>query len=471
MTRLDTIIRGARVVLRDSIEELDIGITGEKITALSSLLVGGEDTEIIKANGLTVMPGAVDIHVHFNEPGLASWEGFKSGSASLAAGGITTYVDMPLNGVPPTIRPDAWNLKIKAAEGQSYVDYAFWGGLVPGNQAELGPLADRGVAGFKAFMSEPGGEGEDIFARADDDTLLNGMQEIAKLNRILALHAEDEAMVAELGARSMAAGRIGPMDYVQSRPAEAEVSAVSRALEYGEQTGCALHFVHISSREALDLIAEAKQRGQDVTSETCPHYLTLTDEDVVRLGAVAKCAPPLRSQAEQDQLWDALEAGLIDIIASDHSPCPPSMKQSDNFFEIWGGISGAQSTLLLMLEEGHLQRNIALPLLGRVLALQPARRLGLESKGEIAIGKDADLVLIDWEKSTTLNTNDLLYTHKQSPYVGRTFSSRITDVFCRGGRVYSSTTGLSAEPIGRFVHANPSVQSVVKGMEGEYDRL
>ncbi|MDN4602274.1 allantoinase AllB [Paenibacillus sp. F6_3S_P_1C] len=471
MTRLDTIIRGARVVLRDSVEELDIGITGEKITALSSQLVGDEDTEIIEAKGFTMMPGAVDIHVHFNEPGLASWEGFKSGSASLAAGGITTYVDMPLNGVPPTVRPEAWELKMKAADGQSYVDYAFWGGLVPGNQAELAPLTDLGASGFKAFMSEPGGEGEDIFARADDDTLLKGMYEVAKLNRVLALHAEDEAMVAELGTRCIAAGRTGPKDYVQSRPAEAEVRAVSRALQYGEQTGCALHFVHISTREALDLIAEAKRRGQDVTSETCPHYLTLTDEDVVRLGAVAKCAPPLRSQTEQDQLWDALTSGLIDVIASDHSPCPPSMKQSDNFFDIWGGISGAQSTLLLMLEEGHLRRNIALPLLGRVLALQPARRLGLESKGEIAIGKDADLVLIDWEKSTILNTEDLLYTHKQSPYVGRTFSSSIADVFCRGSRVYSSKTGLSDEPVGRFVCGNSSVPAGAERTEGYHDGL
>ena len=449
MTTFDTIIRGARVVLRDRVEQLDIGITGEKITELSTRLTAGEATCIIEAEGLTVMPGVVDIHVHFNEPGLASWEGFRSGSAALAAGGITTYVDMPLNGVPPTTRPEAWEMKKKAAADQSYVDYAFWGGLVPGNREELAPLAGLGAAGFKAFMSEPGGEGEDIFARADDHTLLDGMHEIATLKRVLALHAEDEGMVAELGAKSIAEGKTEPMDYVRSRPVEAEVVAVARALRYGEQTGCALHFVHISTREALDLIAEAKRRGQDVTSETCPHYLTLIDQDVVRLGAVAKCAPPLRSSSEQEQLWDALTSGLIDVIASDHSPCPPSMKQSDNFFEIWGGISGAQSTLLIMLEDGHLQRNINLPLLGRVLSLQPARRLGLESKGEIAIGKDADLVLIDWERSTTLNTEDLLYTHKQSPYVGRTFNCQIADVFCRGQRVYNSESGLSPVPIGQ----------------------
>ncbi|MEK3703003.1 allantoinase AllB [Paenibacillus sp. FSL R7-0198] len=453
MTTFDTIIRGARVVLRDRVEQLDIGITGEKITELSKRLTAGEATCIIEAEGLTVMPGVVDIHVHFNEPGLASWEGFRSGSAALAAGGITTYVDMPLNGVPPTTRPEAWEMKMKAAADQSYVDYAFWGGLVPGNREELAPLSQLGAAGFKAFMSEPGGEGEDIFARADDHTLLDGMHELATLKRVLALHAEDEGIVAELGAKSIAKGKTEPMDYVQSRPVEAEVVAVARALKYGEQTECALHFVHISTREALDLIADAKRRGQDVTSETCPHYLTLTDQDVVRLGAIAKCAPPLRSSSEQERLWDALTSGLIDVIASDHSPCPPSMKQSDNFFEIWGGISGAQSTLLIMLEDGHLQRNIDLPLLGRVLSLQPARRLGLESKGEIAIGKDADLVLIDWEKSTILNMENLLYTHKQSPYVGRTFKCQIADVFCRGQRVYNSESGLSPVPIGQHIAA------------------
>ncbi|MEK3776222.1 allantoinase AllB [Paenibacillus sp. FSL K6-4396] len=457
MTTFDTIIRGARVVLRDRVEQLDIGITGEKITELSKRLTAGEATWIIEAEGLTVMPGVVDIHVHFNEPGLASWEGFRSGSAALAAGGITTYVDMPLNGVPPTTRPEVWEMKKKAAADQSYVDYAFWGGLVPGNRDELAPLARLGAAGFKAFMSEPGGDGEDIFARADDHTLLDGMKELATLNRVLALHAEDEGIVAELATRSIAEGKTEPMDYIRSRPVEAEVVAVARALKYGEQTGCALHFVHISTREALDLIAAAKRRGQNVTSETCPHYLTLTEKDVVRLGAVAKCAPPLRSSSEQEQLWDALTSGLIDVIASDHSPCPPSMKQSDNFFEIWGGISGAQSTLLIMLEEGHLQRNIDLPLLGRVLSLQPARRLGLENKGEIAIGMDADLVLIDWGKSATLNTEDLLYTHKQSPYVGRTFKCQIADVFCRGQRVYNSESGLSPVPVGQHIAAYSSI--------------
>ncbi|MGF9696317.1 allantoinase AllB [Paenibacillus sp. MABNR03] len=466
MTKYDSIIRGARVVLRDHVDELDIGITNGKITALSADLKADDGTEIIEAAGLTAMPGVVDIHVHFNEPGLANWEGFRAGSASLAAGGITTYVDMPLNGVPPTTSPEAWDKKMKAAKGQSYVDYAFWGGLVPGNRQQLTHLAQSGAAGFKAFMSEPGGEGEDIFARADDHTLLDGMHEIARLNHVLALHAEDEGMVAELGARSIAEGKTGPMDYVQSRPAKAEVLAVSRALQYGEQTGCPLHFVHISTREALELIAEAKRRGQDVTSETCPHYLTLTDQDVVQMGAVAKCAPPLRSRAEQEKLWDALALGLIDVIASDHSPCPPSMKQSSNFFEIWGGISGAQSTLLIMLDEGYLRRHINLPLLGRVLALQPARRLGLESKGEIAIGKDADLVLIDWNKSTTLKTEDLLYTHKQSPYVGRTFACTIEEVYCRGFRVYGAEAGLSHEPAGQFIAPGSYGTIGMRGTEG-----
>lgn len=471
MANFDSIIRGARVVLKDRVEQLDIGIQDGKITALSSRLKVEEGTEIVEAAGYTVMPGVVDIHVHFNEPGLASWEGFRSGSAALAAGGITTYVDMPLNGVPPTTSPEAWEMKKQAAQDRSYVDYAFWGGLVPGNRQQLMTLAESGAAGFKAFMSEPGGEGEDIFARADEQTLLDGMHEIARLNRVVALHAEDEEMVAQLGARSIAEGKTGPMDYVKSRPAEAEVLAVTRALQYGEQTGCPLHFVHISTREALERIAKAKGRGQDVTSETCPHYLTLTEQDVVRLGAVAKCAPPLRSSAEQEQLWDALASGLIDVIASDHSPCPPSMKQSENFFEIWGGISGAQSTLLIMLDEGHLRRSLSLPLLGRVLALQPARRLGLENKGEIAIGKDADLVLIDWNTSTTLNVDDLLYTHKQSPYIGRTFACAVAEVYCRGIKVYGAKEGLSANPAGQFIAAGSYGKNGTRGTEEYHDRV
>jgi len=449
---LDLIIVGGTVVLSDRVAKLDIGIRNGRIQALTPPRIYGNEITVIQAEGLHILPGTVDIHVHFNEPGLGTWEGFQSGSAALAAGGITTYVDMPLNGVPPTVNAKHLDSKKKAAEHHSYVDYALWGGLVEGNVAQLLELSAGGVVGFKAFMSEPGGEGEDIFTRADDDTLLTGMKEIARLGHVLALHAEDESTVSTLADQAIAEGKTGVKDYLNTRPIVAEVIAVQRALDYSRQTGCALHFVHISSREAIDIITAAKQEGLNVTVETCPHYLVLTDQDMQEKGVLAKCAPPLRSATEQSALWDAVSLGLIDIIASDHSPCPPEMKQSSNFFEVWGGISGAQSTLLLMLEEGYHQRQISLPAITNMLSKNPAQRLGLaQSKGQIEIGLDADLVLIDLNQPYVLDKKDLYDKHRQSPYIGYSFSSTVQKTLVRGHIVYDNQSGLTNTCTGQLI--------------------
>ncbi|MDP4098719.1 allantoinase AllB [Paenibacillus sp. P96] len=454
----DLIIKGGIVVLPDGCQETDIAVKDGVIAAIGRFTDSEAEAERIHdAAGLTVLPGAVDIHVHFNEPGLGSWEGFASGSASLAAGGVTTYVDMPLNGVPPTVSAEAFALKLDRAEGASYVDYALWGGLVPGNQDELAGLADRGAVGFKAFMSEPGGEGEDIFARADDVTLLEGMREIARLGGLLALHAESEAITKELAARLQAEGSTDMQAYLASRPVIAEAEAVNRALLYARHTGCALHFVHISSVQALELIDAAKAEGLNVTAETCPHYLCLTDEDAVRIGAVAKCAPPLRDQANRELMWEAFRSGSIDVIASDHSPCPPEMKLSENYFEIWGGISGAQSTLPIMIEEGHIKRGIALERIAEATAFAPARRTGLAyRKGSIEVGKDADFALVDFSNSFVLQPADLLYRHKQSPYSGYAFSHSIAATFCRGYQVYERGTGVIDGRRGSYIPGKKS---------------
>ncbi|MFD1990994.1 allantoinase [Paenibacillus nicotianae] len=449
---LDLIITGGTIVLPDRVAKLDIGIRNGKIQSLTPSIPYTHEVPVIQAEGLHILPGTVDIHVHFNEPGLGSWEGFQTGSAALAAGGITTYVDMPLNGVPPTTNAEHLDAKKQVAKQHSYVDYALWGGLVEGNVDQLAGLSAGGVVGFKAFMSEPGGEGEDIFTRADDTTLRAGMKEIARLGHVLALHAEDEPTVSALSKQAIAEGRTGVRDYLNSRPIEAEVIAVKRALEYSRQTNCALHFVHISSREAVDIITAAKQEGLNVTVETCPHYLVLTDQDVEDQGVLAKCAPPLRHITEQSALWEAVTLGLIDIIASDHSPCPPEMKQSDNFFEAWGGISGAQSTLLLMLEEAYHQRQIPLPAIANMLSKHPAERVGLsKSKGQIAIGMDADLVLVNLGQSHTLERDDLYDKHRQSPYVGYSFSSTVQKTMVRGHIVYDQQSGLTDTCIGQFI--------------------
>lgn len=442
MNQLDLIIRKGTVVLQNECRQLDIGIRNGKIALLGENLVSSEETPEYNAEHLTILPGMVDAHVHFNEPALGHWEGFATGSASLAAGGCTTYIDMPLNGVPPTVRLSALAMKLEAAEGNSHVDYALWGGLVPGNIGQLAELAEAGVIGFKAFMSCPGGEGEDIFTEVDDETLFNGMKEIARLGLVLALHAESEEIVSKLAAEAVQAGKRSAMDFIATRPIEAELEAVNRALSYAKQTGCKLHFVHISSAEGVQAITKAKAQGLDVTVETCSHYLVLTDEDVEWLGPVAKCAPPVRTAEDQAKLWGELAAGHLDIIASDHSPSPKHMKQGD-FFAAWGGISSAQSSLELMLDEGHLRRGTPLPELARMLALEPAKRFGLyPRKGEITIGADADLAIVDLQDSYTLQESDLLYRHKQSPYVGKTFGCRVQATFVRGSQVYDRRSGV-----------------------------
>lgn len=439
--QFDLVIRKGTVVLREEVRQLDIGIQGGTIAALGENLVCSEDTPVYDAEHLHIMPGMVDAHVHFNEPALGHWEGFASGSAALAAGGCTTYIDMPLNGVPPTVRLSALERKLAAADGHSLVDYALWGGLVPGNVGNLQELAEAGVIGFKAFMSCPGGEGEDIFAEVDDLTLYEGMKEIAHLGLVLALHAESEEIVSKLAAQALAEGRRGALDFVATRPIAAELEAVNRALFYADETGCKLHFVHISSAEAVQAITEAKAKGLDVTVETCPHYLVLTSADLERLGSVAKCAPPLRTSEDQAHLWAVLADGQLDILASDHSPCPTHMKQGD-FFEAWGGISGAQSSLELMLDEGHLRREVPLPMLSRMLSLEPAKRFGLHPrKGEIALGADADFALVDMKLSYSLQECDLHYRHKHSPYVGKAFGCRVKATFLRGTRVYELGEG------------------------------
>jgi allantoinase len=448
-------IKGGSVVLQDEVRVMDIAIQQGKIASFGERIApdpsNGE--RVIDASGLIVMPGMIDVHVHLNEPGLGSWEGFKSGSSALAAGGCTTYLDMPLNGIPPTVTVAAMNLKLQAAKGFSYIDYAIWGGLVPGKLHELAQLHDAGVIGYKAFMSSPGDPSEDAFREVDDLTLLEGMKIIARFGKVLALHAESEPIVSRIGALKHAEGKVSARDYTASRPIIAEQEAVNRALFYGEQTGCALHFVHISSASAIMAIESAKKRGQNVTVETCPHYLVLTEDDLENKGSVAKCSPPLRSNEEQKKLWETLQYGYIDMISSDHSPCPLDMKKgSDNFFDMWGGISGAQSSLELMVDEGFLKRGVPLPELARMLSLTPAKRFGLHPrKGEIRIGADADLAIINLNAAYTLEAQHLFQRHKQSPYVGRTISCKVVKTISNGQIVYDEKMGIVGEAQGNWI--------------------
>lgn len=452
-SEFDFIVRNGSLVLPGGVYKLDMGVREGRITAIEPVLEGG-GCKIVDAASMTVMPGGVDVHVHLNEPGMGHWEGFRTGSAALAAGGTTTYLDMPLNGRPPTVTAKTFYYKIELADGNSAVDYALWGGLMPGYLDRLEELTEAGAIGFKAFMSSPGMTEEDDFREVDDQTLLLGMEAIARFGGILALHAENEVMVSGLAAEARAAGKTNAYDYSASRPIEAEVEAVSRALSYAKQTGCRLHFVHMSSAEALAVITEAKRQGMDVTSEVCTHHLILTEDDLAAIGPAAKCAPPLRSQRAVEELWEALVRGEIDMIASDHSPCPAELKASENFFEAWGGVSGAQHRMELMIDEAYLKRGIPLPKVAGLLSGAAAARFRLsERKGSLAVGQDADFVLVDLERPYQVEQTELLYLHPHSPFIGREIGCKVMATYCRGELVYAAGSGVAEQRKGIFLPA------------------
>ncbi len=447
MSKLDLIWRGGTLVTHVELLQADVGVADGRIVALEKNISANADEEV-DATGLHIFPGVIDSHVHFNEPGRAHWEGFESGSRALAAGGGTLFFDMPLNAHPPTIDGESFDEKLAAAEKSSLVDFAFWGGLVPGNLDQLGELSDRGVIGFKAFMSD---SGIDDFSRVEDSTLREGMKRLARLNKIVAVHAESELMTKQLSSERIARNQISVRDYLDSRPVAAELDAIRRAIDMAGETGCALHIVHVSSGAGITLVVEARGRGVNVSCETCPHYLALTEDDMEKLGAIAKCAPPLRSSEEEQSLWRHLAAGRINTIGSAHSPSPPEMKTEHNFFKVWGGISGAQHTLPILVSEGHLKREIALPLISRLTSFNVAQRFGLPtSKGRIAIGADADFALIDLKQNVEIKAEDLFYRHKQSPYVGRALRGKVLQTILRGQTIFKDGK-LVSKPIGRLI--------------------
>ncbi len=428
---LDLIVRGGYLVTQSGVVRADLGVLDGQIVQIAPEIDQPARQEVA-AQGLYVFPGLIDVHVHFNEPGQAHWEGIETGSAALAAGGGTAFFDMPLNSLPCTLDAAAFAAKLAAMRASSYTDFALWGGLTPGNLERLPELAECGVIGFKAFMCY---SGLPEFPPCDDGTLYEGMRIAAQLGLPVAVHAESEALTAHL-ARLRAVGATTWRDYLASRPLFTELEAIQRALLLAQETGCKLHIVHISAGAGVVLAAEAKARGVDVSLETCPHYLAFTEEDLERLGALAKCAPPLRSQREQEGLWAAVLGGTVDLVASDHSPSPPEGKQGPDFLALWGGIAGVQSTLGVLLTEGWQRRGLALERLAALVALNPAKRFGLRQKGQLALGYEADFALVDLSQSYTLTPQRLRYRHPQSPYLGRRFQGVVQSTWLRGEPIY-----------------------------------
>ena len=434
----DTVLRG---------DTLDIAIEDGKIAGIGPELPGA--AEEIDAHGLHIFPGLIDVHLHFNEPGRTDWEGAATGSSALAAGGGTLFFDMPLNSTPCTVDAAAFDQKRAALEASSITDFGLWGGLIPGNIPQMAELADRGVAGFKAFLCD---SGLPEFPRADDLTLFEGLREAARLGLPVAVHAESQEITEGLTRRI---GNGSVRDFLNSRPVIAELEAIQRATLLAREAGAKLHIVHVSSGRGVVLAAEARAQGTDVSIETCPHYLFFTEDDVERLGAVAKCAPPLRSTVDQDALWTQLLAGTVDMVASDHSPAPPEMKTGE-FGRAWGGIAGVQSTLAVLIDRGYhchklsLGHKLSLERITSLIASEPARRFRIPSKGAIAVGMDADLTLVDVSRSVELRPEHLKQRHALSPYIGSTLRGCVVRTIRRGETIFVSGEIVARTP-GRFV--------------------
>ena len=425
----DLIIRGRRVVTPEDVRAASVHITGGRIVRLGALEEAPPGIPIVDAGESIVMPGLIDTHVHINEPGRTEWEGFETGTRAAAAGGVTTILDMPLNSIPATTTVDALEAKRKAAREKSVVNVEFIGGVVPGNVGEIEALRDAGVRAFKCFLSP---SGVDEFPAVSERDLREAFPVLARLGLPLMVHAEDPACLLPSRGSSRKYG-----DYLTTRPVAAERAAITLLVELMARAPTPVHIVHLSSATSLDIVRTARARGLPLTVETCPHYLTFAAEEIPDAGTEYKCAPPIRDKAERDALWEAVIAGDIDLIASDHSPCPPEMKETDgDFFAAWGGIASLQLSLSAVWT-GARARRLKPEVIAQWMSAAPAQLAGLQSrKGALVAGYDADIVLWDPEASFVVEPTELLHRHKVTPYAGRELFGKVVATYVGGCRIF-----------------------------------
>src|SRR3989441_5328528 len=438
MNQTDLVIRGRRVVTENAIGPASVHISQGRIVGIAGFGEIPSGGEIIEAGeDSIVMPGLVDTHVHVNEPGRARWEGFETATKAAAAGGVTTIVDMPLNSIPATTTLEALHAKLAAARSKLNVDVGFWGGVVPGNTNELAKLWDAGVVGFKCFLIH---SGVDEFSNVTESDLHEAMPELARLGATLIVHAELPGPI-EAGCGSLSADDGASRSYetvLRSRPREAENEAVELMIRLSRETGCGVHIVHHSSAAALTMLRAAKASGTQLTVETCPHYLHFAAEDIPAGATEFKCCPPIRERENREQLWEALRDGTIDMVVSDHSPCPPEMKlpEQGDFMKAWGGISSLQLRLPVIWTEA-IARGFTINQLAEWLCAAPARLVGLqERKGTISIGRDADIVIWSPMREFRVEPGMIHHRHKLTPYAGELLRGVVEKTFLRGQIVY-----------------------------------
>ncbi|GGS86829.1 allantoinase AllB [Nonomuraea spiralis] len=432
MTDYDLVVRSRRAVTPEGERPVAVAVRGERVEALYGYADPLDAAEDIDLRDLPLLPGLVDTHVHVNEPGRTHWEGFASATRAAAAGGVTTIVDMPLNSVPPTVSVEALEVKLRAARGQCHVDVGFWGGAVPGNLKELRPLHERGVRGFKCFLSPSGVEEFPPLGTAELRAVL---AEVAGFDGLVVVHAEDPELLAEPG---------GPTyrEFLESRPGAAERSAVARVVALAAETGARVHILHVSSAECLGVLEAAQADGVAVTAETCPHYLTLEAEQVPEGGTAYKCCPPIRSRANRELLWEGLAKGVLSCVVSDHSPSPADLKVPD-FAAAWGGVASLQLGLSAVWTEAA-RRGHGLADVVRWMSANPAAMARIPGKGAIRPGYDADLVAFDPDADNPVDAARLHHRNPVTPYHGRVLKGVVLTTWLRGRPV-------DGEPHGRLI--------------------
>ncbi|MEU6572370.1 allantoinase AllB [Streptomyces sp. NPDC046805] len=441
----ELVLRSTRVITPEGTRPAAVAVSAGRITGVlpyDADVPSGARLEDLGDDVL--LPGLVDTHVHVNDPGRTEWEGFWTATRAAAAGGITTLVDMPLNSLPPTTTVDHLRTKQETAADKAHVDVGFWGGALPDNTKDLRPLHDAGVFGFKAFLSP---SGVDEFPHLDQDQLARSLAEIAGFGGLLIVHAEDPHDLAAAPQRG------GPKyaDFLASRPRGAENTAIANLLAQAKRLHARVHVLHLSSSDALPLIAAARAEGVRTTVETCPHYLTLTAEEVPDGASAFKCCPPIREAANRDLLWQALADGTIDCVVTDHSPSSADLK-TDDFATAWGGISGLQLSLAAVWTEAR-RRGHGLEDVVRWMASRTAELVGLPQKGAIEAGRDADFAVLAPDETFTVDPAHLEHRNRVTAYAGRTLYGVVKSTWLRGERIMAD--GEFTEPRGRLLARTP----------------
>jgi allantoinase len=453
----DWALRGKHVITPQDSHEVAVLVRGEKIAAVVSPEQIPNGCPVEDVGDRVILPGLVDVHVHINEPGRTEWEGFATATRAAAAGGITTLVDMPLNSSPVTTTAEALTRKLAAAEGQLWVDCGFYGGVVPGNADHVGPLMAGGVLGFKTFLCP---SGIDEFPNGKEADLRAAMPHLAAAGLPLLVHAELTGRLSPEIEAGLSSDPRSYAAYLASRPRRWEHDAIQLVIALCREYRCRVHIVHLSSADALPLIRTARAAGLPLTVETCPHYLYFASEEIPDGDPRFKCAPPIREQDNREQLWAGLRAGLIDCIASDHSPAPPDMKHltTGDLRQAWGGIASLQLALPIVWTVAR-EQGATLVDLVEWMGRRPAQLVGLAGrKGILAAGCDADLVVFDPEAEFRVESGMLFHRHKRTPYEGRTLYGRVDMTFLRGRKVYDAhgfADGASGRPILREARGTP----------------